>query len=171
MSDDATLLSELLAVRGVRAAALVGVDGEFLSGDSSDKLLLDRMVGTVTSALAAGEALGSLLEDSADVDLDAGASSEDGGAEPDTGALNSDAVSEPEATDDLVEDDVPQASGLRPRAAGEESRQPQLMVMYQDGGPILFTPLPGGTKLAVVALSSSHDIGRARFQLRALTTA
>lgn len=110
------LLDEMVSVRGVEAAAVVTVDGEFLQGRAADETLLERMVDTVTSALAAGEAL----------------------------------------------------AGLMPAAAEETSSQQHLMVMYQDGGPILFTRLPGGEAVAVVALSSSHDIGRVRFQLRGL---
>lgn len=138
-----------MAVRGVRAAAVVGVDGEYLSGESNDPGLLERMVGTVTSALAAGEALAGLLD---------------------------------RPTAETLEEAAGEAApghGERPAAAGGQededalpgAGQHQLMVMYQDGGPILFTPLPGGARLAVVALSSSHDVGRARFQLRGLTNA
>ncbi|HET8986235.1 MAG TPA: hypothetical protein VFN03_10790, partial [Trueperaceae bacterium] len=47
----------------------------------------------------------------------------------------------------------------------------QLMVIYEDSGPIVLTPLPGGERVAVMALTSAHDLGRARFQLRGLTHA
>lgn len=165
MSDDSALVSELprdlLAVRGVLAAAVVGVDGEFLSGEAADKSLLDRMVGTVTSALAAGEALAGLLEEPVATGLDATQEADGAAAgDPTDGSLDA----HPELGTPVASVDSQQANG----AAGQ---QRQLMVMYQDGGPILFTPLPGGTRLAVVALSSSHDIGRARFQLRTLTNA
>lgn len=148
MSDDAGMLTELMAVRGVEAAALVGVDGDFLGGESSDEGLLERMLSTLTSALAAGEALADLFD--GPVATHAGPASADGSVE------SVDAVTGAgEATDS---------------APDHDAGQRQLMVMYQDGGPILFTPLPDGRRVAVVALSSSHDIGRARFQLRGLTS-
>ena len=138
----ADLLAGLVAIRGVMAAALVGVDGEYLGGEANDEGLLERMVGTVTSALAAGEAMAGLLNSPAPNEvLDGVAGDESGPTEP--------AAAAPE----------------------HDAQQRHLMVMYQDGGPILFTPLPDGERVAVVALSSSHDIGRARFQLRSLTNA
>lgn len=205
MSDDSAMVSELprdlLAVRGVLAAAVVGVDGEFLSGEAADKTLLERMVGTVTSALAAGEALAGLLEGPGEAD--SGATVADGASagDPTDGSLDAhpelgtpvasvddpeDGADSPGPDDQLAavadglhagdteRDTAPAAAlssaGLQ-QANGAAGKQRQLMVMYQDGGPILFTPLPGGTRIAVVALSSSHDIGRARFQLRTLTNA
>lgn len=207
MSDDSAMVSELprdlLAVRGVLAAAVVGVDGEFLSGEAADKSLLDRMVGTVTSALAAGEALAGLLEEPVATGLDAtqeadGAAAGDPtdgslDAHPELGTPVASVNDREDGADSPGRDDEQPAAGAdgshagdaglgaAPTAAvssadpqqtnGAAGRQRQLMVMYQDGGPILFTPLPGGTRLAVVALSSSHDIGRARFQLRTLTNA
>jgi len=143
--DDAAMLKELMAVRGVRAAALVGVDGDFLSGEASDEGLLERMVSTLTSALAAGEALAGLM------------------ARP--------ATARPTHGADASADEGPADEEETAAASEHDAGQRQLMVMYQDGGPILFTPLPGGERVAVVALSSSHDIGRARFELRGLTNA
>lgn len=145
MSDVTSLLPGLMAVRGVVAAALVGVDGEYLSAEASDERLLERMVGTVTSAMAAGEALAGLLD-------------------------KPKAVRAAPAADQPGDDAASGAAGSLREPEQDHSKR-QLMVMYQDGGPILFTPLPGGEHVAVVALSSSHDIGRARFQLRALSNA
>jgi len=60
------LLDEMLAVRGATAAALVGADGELLASRSLDRALLERTVSIITSALAAGRALGELLAEEAD---------------------------------------------------------------------------------------------------------
>ncbi len=55
------LLDELLEVRGVVAVALVTADGEMVASRSHDRGRLDRTVSSITSALAAGQALGELL--------------------------------------------------------------------------------------------------------------
>lgn len=55
------LLDELLVVRGVVAAAVVTADGEMVASRSHDRGRLERTVGAITSALAAGQALGELL--------------------------------------------------------------------------------------------------------------
>ena len=169
MSDDSALLSGLLAVRGVLAAAVVGVDGEFLSGEATDKALLDRMVGTVTSALAAGEALAGLLD--RPVEAASGTSDEAEEARPREVAPSAGPEAAAQVTAEGDEAGLQWVDEQPSAGVATGGRQHQLMVMYQDGGPILFTPLPGGTRLAVVALSSSHDIGRARFQLRSLAGA
>ncbi len=56
------LLDEMLTVRGATAAAVVTSDGEVLAGRSVDRALLERTVDIITSALAAGQALGELLD-------------------------------------------------------------------------------------------------------------
>lgn len=144
------VLADVVALRGVLAAAVVSVDGEILAGAAPDTALLDRMTGAVTGALAAGEALAGLVTRSL-----VGASEEDASADD---MVNGD-------RDNLGDDDH-DAGASRSHPAGK-----QLMVIYEDGGPIVFTPLPGGERVAVVALSSSHDLGRARYQLRGFTTA
>lgn len=55
-------LSTLLAVRGVAAAAVAGVDGELVAGRAKDREQLDGVVQVITSALAAGTALGELFD-------------------------------------------------------------------------------------------------------------
>lgn len=57
------LLDEMLSVRGATAAALVLADGQVLASRSPDRALLERTVAIITSALAAGQALGELLGD------------------------------------------------------------------------------------------------------------
>ena len=144
------VLADVLALRGVLAAAVVSVDGEILAGAAPDTALLDRMTGSVTGALAAGEALAGMVTKSLIGTGEDEAAREEGavGSEHDLGD---------------------EASGV-----GLSASQPagkQLMVIYEDSGPMVFTPLPGGERVAVVALSSSHDLGRARYQLRGFTTA
>ncbi|MFA5594175.1 MAG: hypothetical protein WDA15_02705 [Trueperaceae bacterium] len=56
------LLDAMLEVRGATAAAVVTVDAEVLASRSVDRALLERTVEIITSALAAGQALGELLE-------------------------------------------------------------------------------------------------------------
>lgn len=56
------LLDEMLTVRGATAAAVVTTDGEVVAGRSVDRALLERTVDIITSALAAGLALGELLD-------------------------------------------------------------------------------------------------------------
>ncbi len=56
------LLDAMLDVRGATAAAVVTADGEVLASRSVDRALLERTVEIVTSALAAAQALGELLE-------------------------------------------------------------------------------------------------------------
>ena len=143
------VLADVLALRGVLAAAVVSVDGEILAGAASDTALLDRMTGAVTGALAAGEALSGLV----------------------TKSLIGAREEEPGADDDAGDDGFAGARGTA--AVGDSSSQAggrQLMVIYEDSGPIVFTPLPGGERVAVVALNSSHDLGRARYQLRGFTS-
>lgn len=155
------LLSTLLAIRGVEAAAIVGIDGEYLQGTAADELLLERMVGTVTSALAAGEALAGLLR-SPEGQSASGAAAHTSGAKAGAGEVI-------EGGAEPVSVPGPEGSAtVEAGAEGYRAAQHQLMVMYQDGGPILFTPLVGGERLAVVALRTSHDIGRVRFQLRSV---
>src|SRR5690606_40460807 len=104
--------------------------------------------GAVTGALAAGEALSGLV----------------------TKSLIGAREEEPGADDDAGDDGFAEAHGT---ALGDSSSQAggrQLMVIYEDSGPIVFTPLPGGERVAVVALNSSHDLGRARYQLRGFTS-
>ena len=60
------LLDELLGVRGTVAAAVVTSDGEMVTSRAHDELRLDRTVSTITSALAAGQALGELLPSEAE---------------------------------------------------------------------------------------------------------
>lgn len=56
------LLDAMLEVRGATAAAVVTADAEVLASRSVDRALLERTVEIITSALAAGQALGELLE-------------------------------------------------------------------------------------------------------------
>lgn len=56
------LLDAMLEVRGATAAAVVTSDAEVLASRSVDRALLERTVEIITSALAAGQALGELLE-------------------------------------------------------------------------------------------------------------
>lgn len=56
------LLEAMLAVRGATAAAIVSSDAEVLASRSLDRSLMERTVEIITSALAAGQALGQLLE-------------------------------------------------------------------------------------------------------------
>lgn len=56
------LLDAMLALRGATVAAVVDSGGEVLASRSTDRSLLERTVAVITSALAAGQALGELLE-------------------------------------------------------------------------------------------------------------
>lgn len=56
------LLDAMLQIRGATAAAVVTSDGELLASRAVDRALLERTVEIITSALAAGQALGELLE-------------------------------------------------------------------------------------------------------------
>lgn len=56
------LLDAMLEVRGATAAAVVTADAEVLASRSVDRALLERTAEIITSALAAGQALGELLE-------------------------------------------------------------------------------------------------------------
>lgn len=56
-----SVLSEVLSLRGATAAAFVTVDGELLASRSHDRALLEQTVSMITSALAAGTALGELF--------------------------------------------------------------------------------------------------------------
>ena len=49
-----------------------------------------------------------------------------------------------------------------------EDGPPGLTAIYEDGQPLLFTPL-GDDMTLVVAVASAADIGRARFQLKRLS--
>lgn len=74
------LLDELLEVRGVVAAAVVTADAEMVANRSNDELRLERTVASITSALAAGQALGELIpgeDDAADTAADDGATDTD----------------------------------------------------------------------------------------------
>ena len=157
-------LADVLEIRGVLAAAVVSVDGEILAGGASDTALLDRITGAVTGALAAGEALSSLV---ARGPAGAHVGDEWGGDEEDDRAP------------DGLDDGAPGGSsaggvggaGRSAVAGGAPVGGKQLMVIYEDSGPIVLTPLPGGERVAVMALRSAHALGRARFQLRGLTRA
>lgn len=162
------VLADVLEIRGVLAAAVVSVDGEILAGRAADATLLDRMTDAATGAMAASVALSGLMAKSL-----AGISTDR--EEHDSGGAGS-----PAAAGDGVEavaagtgGDVSLAGGKQSLAGSKQSLagSKQLMVIYEDSGPIVFTPLPGGERVAVVALSSAHDLGRARFQLRGLTHA
>src|SRR5690606_27199947 len=56
------VLGDVLAIRGVLAVAVVSSDGDVLAVNAADTALLERMIGTVTGALAAGVALATLVE-------------------------------------------------------------------------------------------------------------
>jgi|SRR5690606_12540373 len=142
------VLADVLALRGVLAAAVVSVDGEILAGAASDTALLDRMTGAVTGALAAGEALSGLV----------------------TKSLIGAREEQREADDDAGDDGFAEAHGTALGDSSSHAGGRQLMIIYEDSGPIVFTPLPGGERVAVVALNSSHDLGRARYQLRGFTS-
>ena len=62
------------------------------------------------------------------------------------------ALAAAEAFSDLMPDDAP----------------PVLTAIYEDGQPLLFTPLDDDMTL-VVAMASAADIGRARFQLKRIS--
>lgn len=62
------VLDEMLSVRGATAAALVTADGQVLASRSPDRALLERTAAIITSALAAGQALGELLAGAQDDD-------------------------------------------------------------------------------------------------------
>lgn len=68
------LLDEMLALRGATAAALVTQEAEVIASRSHDRALLERTVAVITSALAAGQALGELF----DVESAASEDSDDG---------------------------------------------------------------------------------------------
>ncbi|MFO7545717.1 MAG: hypothetical protein R6W77_09500 [Trueperaceae bacterium] len=131
------LLSDLLTVRGVAAAALAGVDGELLAGHAKDRAMLERVVGIITSALAAGTALGELFEDDAGI-MGGGGANVDADGETFGGAAGG-------------------ASG------GPELGK--IMLDFA-GGPILVAPLPGGERVAIVVLEDTQGLGRARYALR-----
>lgn len=147
------VLADVLEIRGVLAVAVASVDGEILAGGASDAALLGRMTGAVTGALAAGEAFSGLVAKSL-----TGARADDEWSDPDDEGVGHVPVG--------GEAPTPVAGGGKPPTGSK-----QLMVIYEDSGPIVFTPLPGGERVAVMALSSTHDLGRARFQLRGLTDA
>lgn len=153
------VLADVLDIRGVLAAAVVSVDGEMLAGGAADTALLDRISGAVTGALAAGEALSGLMAKSLVDGVVA-----DGGSRADVGAGADAAVA-----GELDATTAPAADAVASRGTGYGSKH--LMVIYEDSGPIVFEPLPGGERIAVMALGSAHDLGRARFQLRGLTQA
>ncbi|MFA7459505.1 MAG: roadblock/LC7 domain-containing protein [Trueperaceae bacterium] len=67
------LLDAMLAVRGATAAAIVTQSAEVVASRSLDRSFLERTVEIITSALAAGQALGELLDPS----------NEDGAGAPD----------------------------------------------------------------------------------------
>ena len=46
---------------------------------------------------------------------------------------------------------------------------PNLTAIYDDGRPLIFTPVADGSMTLVVAVESAVDIGRARFQLKRIT--
>lgn len=146
------VLADVLAIRGVLAAAVASVDGEVLAGAASDTALLERISGAVTGALAAGEALSGLVAESL-----VGKSGADQWAEDENASVAAQAVDA--------------ATSPESAAGAGRSSDKQLMVIYEDSGPIVFTPLPGGERVAVLALGSAHDLGRARFQLRGLVQA
>lgn len=163
MKSLSDVLGDVLAIRGVLAAAVVTTDGEVLAGQPADSALLERMTDTVTGALAAGVALSTLVaNDHADAG-DADESSAGDGTGTEWPAFDADGVVEAGGGDPAA----PSAgSRLEGGAVGR-----QLMVIYEDTGPIVFTPLQGSERVVVVALGSAQDLGRARFQLRGFTGA
>jgi len=131
-------LSELLAVRGVSAAALAGVDGEMLAGHAKDRAMLERVVGIITSALAAGTALGELFDEvPAGAGRGVGNGGKDGSEPDDEGAVD----------------------------GREEAVLGRIMLDFA-GGPILVAPLPGSDRVVVVVLEDAQGLGRARLALR-----
>ena len=158
------LLSDLLTVRGVAAAALAGVDGELLAGHAKDRAMLERVVGIITSALAAGTALGELFEDDAGIVAGAGGDAGDDapvGADQETAAdAGGDALGAAGAVDG--------AAGAAGAAGDRAPAAPELGKIMLDfaGGPILVAPLPGGERVAVVVLEDTQGLGRARYALR-----
>src|SRR5690606_20187054 len=143
------VLADVLEIRGVLAAAVVNVDGEILAGGASDTTLLDRITGAVTGALAAGEALSSLVakslsdphaeDDWRDHDEDGPGPVEHDGEAPD-GARD----------DPAAAGSGPASSGRGAASAGSGTASAghgavpangkQLMVIYEDSGPIVLTP-------------------------------
>lgn len=59
--DVEDLLGELLAVRGATVAAIVDGGGAMVAGRANDPAAMQRAAAVVTTALAAGAALGELL--------------------------------------------------------------------------------------------------------------
>ena len=178
------VLADVLAIRGVLAAAVVTTDGEPLAGEAADSQLLERMTSTVTGALAAGVALSTLVDAgvSGEPDPTEPSPTEPGstGAEPPSLAVGDGTGTAWPAFEAASEGDDSYAPGGAaaladgdPEAGGGDaaSMGKQLMVIYEDTGPIVFMPLPGGERVAVVALRASQDLGRARFQLRGLMLA
>lgn len=148
------VLADVLEIKGVLAAAVASVDGEVLAGAASDTALLERISGAVTGALAAGEALSGLVAESL------------------LSQVGADAGGDEDGTHDTGQETGAEEAGSAATPDGDgRSNAKQLMVIYEDSGPIVFTPLPGGERVAVLALGSAHDLGRARFQLRGLTHA
>lgn len=159
------VLGDVLAIRGVLAAAVVSGDGEVLAGQPAGSALLERMTDTVTGALAAGVALSTLVAREHMDGEDAGESNAGDGTGTEWPAFDADGVAQAvTARDDGAVERSVQLSG-----SGAVGRQ--LMVIYEDTGPIVFTPLPGSERVVVVALGSAQDLGRARFQLRSLSGA
>jgi hypothetical protein len=175
------LLSDLLTVRGVSAAALAGVDGELLAGHAKDRAMLERVVGIITSALAAGTALGELFEDhagnlgdarsdapvAADEDTDGDAAGAVVGA---AGAAAGDASGDAAGAvaGDASGDAAGAVAGDAADAGDAAPGGPAMGKIMLDfaGGPILVAPLPGGERVAVVVLEDAQGLGRARYALR-----
>ncbi len=67
---------------------------------------------------------------------------------------------------DEAERTAPDEGGEGADEADADGTQ-HLTVLYQDGPPLLFSPVPG-ERLMVVAVATPADIGRARFQLKRL---
>ena len=124
------------------ASAVVTADGEMVASRSHDRGRLERTVGAITSALAAGQALGELL--------------------PGDDASEAGTV----AADDVVAGD---GVGDSDEASAEPSTRASaissVMLMFEDG-PILLTPLANPHHVVVLALASERDLGRARLTLR-----
>jgi len=160
------VLGDVLAIRGVLAAAVVTTDGEVLAGQPAGSALLERMTDTVTGALAAGVALSTLVandhpEGGGTGDVDESSVGDGTGTE--WPAFDADGVA-----DGLGDDPAAQPGGRRAESSAVGR---QLMVIYEDTGPIVFTPLHESERVVVVALDSPQDLGRARFQLRGFSGA
>ncbi|HZW27959.1 MAG TPA: hypothetical protein VFF08_05870 [Trueperaceae bacterium] len=145
-TDPSRLVDDARAVRGVVAAAVVGVDGEVVAAAGEGAALLERMQRTATNALAAAEAFASLLD-----------AVEDDGFGPEGGR-------EADGDDGGAVGEEEGARAATPSGQGAT----HLTVLYQDVNPLLFEPLPGGDRLLVLAVESAADIGRARFHLKRL---